>query len=198
MSGLRRAAVVAGFGVMLASVGVMVATEEELWLGLGIVGFIVVLIAVPSLQRERRPAPEQDDARGDAEQDAPADGEELAAGRSRSGNVTPLEGERTAEHDATAVEAEAAPAGDQDGATEPAPELEPEALEVEAVEVEPDPLEGEPAVPRALPAAGAGGATHPAATRFALADLARQPQARAVLAGATLLGLVWLWRRLRR
>jgi len=202
VSPARRLIILAGFTLMVAGIVLLLSQEEEVFVALSVLGFVVVVAAVPRLERGGAGA-------------APATGVQPAAAvepptgtDSSTGDVTVVSGEPTLEHPAVA-DSEAFGDGQEprpELSEPPAPAPEPEPDEPVPAETtpEPAPAEPEPAEPAepapAFPAPERWGSWRPPADAPGATGSAR-PRARTVaVAGAavTAAAALWAWRRARR
>lgn len=212
MSWTRRILILVAFAVMLGGVALMVTQQDELWLALSLAGFVLVLAAVPSLQRERAAT---EDRAEETEAEAEAAGEELAAPRQRTGNVMLLPRE-DAQADGRDGEGVPAVAGEEPGGVEggdPATREHPalaaagEAVPSEgAAPSDASAAPGDEPVDAADPEAG----TAAPAPRFAPSQQPRPALAgrrqragaersrrNVAIAGAAAAAAAWVWRRRR-
>jgi len=186
VSSARRLIVLLGFTLMVAGVLLLVTQEEEIFVALSVLGFVVVVAAVPRLKRERSEA-----------------GDEPATGiQPTTGNVTVVPSEPTLEHPAAAdpetsrEEHEPEPAPPPPAALEPAPPAPPV-----PTATPPEPEERAPAPSFRRPERwDAGQASSPSASGRARTGPPR-PSARTAAVAGTAAGagaLLWAWRRGRR
>lgn len=207
MSPARRLIILAGFTLMVAGIVLLLSQEEEIFVALSVLGFVVVVAAVPRLQRERdeagavpatgvQPAAEVEPATDAQPPTEP--GIELPPG-----NATVVPSEPTLEHaaveDSEASEHEQEPqpepAAPPPAAVEPAPAATPVPAPASPELAEPAPSFPAPKRPGTWqppsPPANRQAATGPgglSARNVAVAGTA------AGAAGA----LLWAWRRARR
>lgn len=176
MSWTRRVLVTCAFALMLAGVVLMVTQKEELFLALSVVGFALVLVAVPSLPKE-------------------------AAGEDRAPGVAPPP--RTeppaAVTEPPGTEAVTVPASDE---TEPGGrEAEPEPVAPAGPRAEVPPPGGAAGAGTvaAQPPPPPGAAASAAPAEYERGGGTTELSARNVaIAGAAAGVVVWLWRRVRR
>ena len=206
MSPARRLFVLAGFTLMVAGIVLLLSQEEEIFVALSVLGFVVVVAAVPRLERGEAGA-----APATSVQPAPAV-EPPTGTQPPTGDVTVVSGEPTLEHPAVA-DPEAFGDGQEprpEPSEPPAPAPEPEPAEPVPAEKTPEPApaepESEPAEPElaepapAFPAPERWGSWRPPADAQGAPGSAR-PRARTVaVAGAavTAAAALWAWRRARR
>lgn len=193
MSWTRRFLVLVAFALMLAGVALMVTQKEELYLGLSVAGFALVLAAVPGLPREPvgdevlaepaapRPAPGEPPTgleHAPSGQGAPRRAEAQELEPPPREEPTPADAEEPAPADAEPV----APAG-----TEPAAEPAGGGGEPAAAATAPASPPVQPAEPLKRPAAARLGRPSP-----------REPARRLLIGGIAAVAVLVLWRWLRR
>ena len=198
MSSARRLIVLLGFTLMVAGVLLLVTQEEEIFVALSVLGFVVVVAAVPRLRRERSEAGDEP-----ATGVQPGAGAEPATGiQPTTGNVTVVPSEPTLEHPAAAdpetsrEEHEPEPAPPPPAALEPAPPAPPVPT---ATAPEPEERAAAPSF-RRPERWDLGQASSPSASGRARTGPPR-PSARTAAVAGTAAGagaLLWAWRRGRR
>lgn len=183
MSWTRRLLVACAFALMLAGVALMVIEEDELFLALSLGGFVLVLVAVPSLPHDE----ETEEPGARAAESGPAELMPAPQEAEPPERAAPAPAAVTAAPDPTA----SGPAVPEPDAPDPAPP-EPIAPEPAAPEpIAPEPAAPEPIAPgRAAPEFPPGG--EPGGR---LRDLSPRGIA---LAGAAAGAALWLWRRATR